>query len=244
MGPYEHHSNLLPWRESGCEIVTIPECPKSQNVDIMKLEEMLQLPKYGGGSQGQRLRMGTFTAASNVTGKVCDVNRIAATLHRYGALAFFDYATAAPYLPMDMNPSILSTGDESYKGADISKDAIFISPHKMMGGVNTPGILVVKKQLVNQKIPPRTSGGGTVFYVTNLHHRFLSNRIERNEGGTPNVVGIMRAGLTFLAKNRNLVAVFSGAQLALVLIFVQKRRPHTGQGETLTPGRFEFLGIF
>ena len=194
VGPYEHHSNLLPWRESGCEIVMIPECAESENVDINHLERLLQSPKYGR----DRYRMGAFTAASNVTGKVCDVDKISATLHKYGALAFFDYATGAPYLPMNMNP--FPTGN--YTSGDVAKDAIFVSPHKMIGGVQTPGILVVKKHLINQTIAPKRSGGGTVFYVTHKHHRFLSNRIERFEGGTPNVVGILRAGLTFLVKRK------------------------------------------
>ncbi len=193
VGPYEHHSNLIPWRESGCEIVMIPECSSTKDVDVKYLEEKLQLPKYKNS-----IKMGTFTAASNVSGKVCNVNKIAAMLHKYGALAFFDYATGAPYLAMDMNP--LPSGEMS--AADIAKDAIFISPHKMIGGVNTPGILVLKKHLVNQTNAPSRSGGGTVFYVTHTHHRFLSNRIERYEGGTPNVIGIMRAGLTFLAKRK------------------------------------------
>lgn len=193
MGCYEHHSNLIPWRESGCEIVMIPECDETKDVNLKYLEKMLQLPKYNN-----RIKMGTFTAASNVTGKISNVNQIAVTLHRFGALAFFDYATGAPYLPIDMNPP--PSGD--YTAADLAKDAVFISPHKMIGGINTPGILILKKHLVNQTNAPGRSGGGTVFYVTHTHHRFLSNRIERYEGGTPNVVGIMRAGLTFLVKRK------------------------------------------
>jgi selenocysteine lyase/cysteine desulfurase len=194
IGPYEHHSNLVPWRESGCEIVMIPEDPIHGNVDIQELEKKLKLPEYGG----ERLRMGAFSAASNVTGLVSDVNAIAATLHRHNALCFFDYATGAPYLPIDMNPPACG----QYYTGEIAKDAIFISPHKMIGGVSTPGILVVKKHLVNQTIAPNRSGGGTVFYVTHKHHRFLSNRIERFEGGTPDVIGILRAGLTFLVKRK------------------------------------------
>lgn len=194
IGPYEHHSNILQWRESGCEIVMVPESSETQTLDFDALEHMLQLPEYTN-----RMKMGTFTAASNVTGKVSDVDRIAATLHRHGALAFFDYATAAPYLPMNMNPP----PSELYRSAAmVAKDAIFLSPHKMLGGVGTPGVLIVKKHLVHQSNPPHRSGGGTVFYVTNTHHRFLSNRIERYEGGTPNVAGIIKTGLTFLLKRK------------------------------------------
>lgn len=191
IGPYEHHSNLIPWRESGCEIVMIPES-KDFEVDCEALETLLQKKEYNN-----RMKMGTFSAASNVTGKVSDVDRIADILHRHGALAFFDYATAASYMPINMNP-LPSSRYPSV--ASIAKDAVFISPHKMIGGINTPGVLVVKKSLVSQTNPPKRSGGGTVFYVTSTGHRFLSNRIERFEGGSPNIAGIIRAGLVFLEK--------------------------------------------
>lgn len=196
VGPYEHHSNLIPWRESGCEIVMVPECPASADVDYDALEALLDRPEYAPSSG--RLRMGTFAAASNVTGKVSDVDRIAAALHRRGALAFFDYATAASSVPVDVNPPPLAR-----HGSDpalVAKDAVFVSPHKMIGGIGSPGVLVVKKHLVDRLNAPGRSGGGTVFYVTHDDHRFLSNRIERYEGGTPNVVGAYRAGLAFLVK--------------------------------------------
>ena len=194
VGPYEHHSNLLPWRESGCQIVMVPECPRTFTVNVEALEQLLNKPEYHG-----RLKMGTFSAASNITGKVTNVDAIAAVLHRHGALAFFDYATGASYVNMNMNPA----PSPQYPSASlVAKDAIFISPHKMFGGVGTPGVLIVKKQLVHQVNPPSKSGGGTVFYVTSTHHRFLSNRIERYEGGTPNVAGIFRTGLAFLLKRK------------------------------------------
>jgi len=195
VGPYEHHSNLVPWRECGCEVVMVPECPVAKTVDVAALDRALGSPQY----KNRPLKMGTFTAASNVTGKVCDVDRIAATLHRHGALAFFDYATAAPYASIDVNPP----PSELYPSPSlVAKDAVFLSPHKMFGGIGGPGVLVVKKRLVSQSNAPNRSGGGTVFYVTASHHRFLSNRVERYEGGTPNVIGIVRVGLAFLLKRK------------------------------------------
>lgn len=194
IGPYEHHSNLIPWRESGCEVVMVPECPQAKTVDFDALQRLLQKSEYSG-----RMKIGTFSAASNVTGKISDVDRIAAVLHENGALAFFDYATAAPYVCIDMNPP----PSEKYPSPSMTaKDAIFLSPHKMIGGVGTPGILIIKKHLISQVNAPHRSGGGSVFYVTNTHHRFLSNRIERYEAGTPNVTGIIRVGLAFLLKRQ------------------------------------------
>eukprot|EP00541_Cyclophora_tenuis_P001945 CAMPEP_0116542288 /NCGR_PEP_ID=MMETSP0397-20121206/936_1 /TAXON_ID=216820 /ORGANISM="Cyclophora tenuis, Strain ECT3854" /LENGTH=117 /DNA_ID=CAMNT_0004066287 /DNA_START=168 /DNA_END=517 /DNA_ORIENTATION=+ len=106
IGPYEHHSNLLPWRESGCEVVRVPECKKRRTVDLHELERLLSNPQFNN-----RIKIGTFSAASNVTGKVSDVDAIATILHQHQALAFFDYATGAPYMKMDMNPSPASGTD-------------------------------------------------------------------------------------------------------------------------------------
>jgi selenocysteine lyase/cysteine desulfurase len=117
--------------------------------------------------------MGAFSAVSNVTGLIAPVDEIATLLHRHRCLAFFDYASGAPYVKMNMNP-----GGEAYN------DAIYFSPHKCFGGTSTPGVLVVKKRIVSQTNPPRVCGGGTVFYVTGESHRFLSNRVERYEVST------------------------------------------------------------
>ena len=194
-GPYEHHSNLIPWREAGCRLVMIPE-GQDGTVDLVNLRKHLQ--RYQ--AEPDCLKIGTFCAASNVTGKLTDTTAVAALLHNFGALAFFDYATAAPYIPMDMNPPPPSFGDDSVIA---SKDAIFISPHKCFGGgAGTPGVLVCKKHLLSQVNPPQRSGGGTVFYVTHSDHRFLSNRLERYEGGTPHVVGIWRTGLVMRLKQQ------------------------------------------
>ena len=104
-------------------------------------------------------------------------------LKRYGALAFFDYAAAAPYTGIDMNghPSL---------------DAVFISPHKFIGGPGTPGVLIVKDQLLANPIPA-TVGGGTVIYVTPEDHQYVSDAERREEGGTPGIVESIRAGLVF-----------------------------------------------
>lgn len=194
VGPHEHHSNIVPWRETGCEIVTVPECVNTGTVDFEAFEKLLQKSEYDN-----RLKMGTFTAASNVNGKILDVDRVSATLHRHDALAFFDYATGAPYMSIDMNPP---PSGQYATASLVAKDAVFLSPHKMIGGIGTPGVLIIKKHLVNQQNAPSRSGGGTVFYVSNTHHRFLSNRIDRYEGGTPNVAGIFRVGLAFLFKRQ------------------------------------------
>lgn len=55
---------------------------------------------------------GSFAAASNLTGALEDVGRITRILHRGGALSFWDYATAAPYVKIDMNPPSTSEADQ------------------------------------------------------------------------------------------------------------------------------------
>lgn len=187
VGPFEHHSNLLPWRESCAEVVVIRE-DTTGHFDVKHLEEELQ--KHKG-----HFMIGSFSACSNVTGVMTDVLKVTAMLHRYGALSFWDYATAAPYVDIDMNPVVLGE-DAPY----VYKDAVFISPHKFVGGPGSTGVMIAKKRLFANSVPNRP-GGGTVFFVTNNDHRYLSNRVEREEGGTPDIVGSIRAALVFQIRN-------------------------------------------
>eukprot|EP00118_Oscarella_pearsei_P017421 m.172220 g.172220 ORF g.172220 m.172220 type:complete len:899 (+) comp39084_c0_seq8:2372-5068(+) len=188
VGPFEHHSNLLPWRETGADIVHIDE-DNVGNVDIDDLEEKLKLHESSG-----RLLIGCFSACSNITGILTDTITVTAILHKYKALAFWDYATAAPYCNVDMNPVV-----ENSSHPLVSKDAIFFSPHKFVGGVNTPGVLIAKKELFKNHVPSGC-GGGTVFFVTRTSHRYLQENEMREEGGTPDIVGSIRVGLVFQLK--------------------------------------------
>lgn len=189
VGPFEHHSNLLPWRESAAEVVTIPEDDQGQ-VDAAALEQALA--QYAN----RPLKIGAFSAASNLTGVLTDVDSISTILHQNGALAVWDYATCAPYVAIDMNPVV---SDE--RRPFVYKDAVFFSGHKFIGGPGSPGVLVVKKRLLANAVPT-VPGGGTVFFVTEKDHRYLSNREEREEGGTPDILGSIRLGLAFELKQR------------------------------------------
>lgn len=183
LSPYEHHSNELPWRESIADVVVIPE-DANGHVDSDRLEA--ELVRH----RDRRLLIGSFSAASNVTGIRTDIAGISALLHRHQALAFWDYAAAAPYVPIDMG----SPADGlSYQ------DAIFISPHKFIGGPGTPGVLAVRRALVRNRVPT-VPGGGTVAYVNPTEHQYLADPVAREEGGTPNIIGVIRAGLVFQLK--------------------------------------------
>jgi len=192
VGPHEHHSNILPWRESCALVVQISEAS-----DGTLCRESLRraLEKY----KKHDLLIGSFSAASNVTGVCADVDAITEELHRFGALAFWDYAAAAPYLPIDMNP--VRFQKDGSVNPHVYKDAVFLSPHKLPGGPGAPGVLVAKKKLFANQVPSEP-GGGTVFFVTDSDQRYLSNRHEREEGGTQDIVGSVRAGLSFQTKTK------------------------------------------
>jgi selenocysteine lyase/cysteine desulfurase len=176
IGPYEHHSNELPWRESIADVVVIPE-DADGHIDLDRLDAEL------AAHADRPLRIGSFSAASNVTGIVSNTTAISALLHRHGALSCYDFAAAGPYVRIDM----------------AGKDAIFLSPHKFIGGPSTPGVLVVRRELVTNRVPD-TPGGGTVAYVNPTEHRYLTDPVLREEGGTPAIVDSIRAGLVFQLK--------------------------------------------
>jgi selenocysteine lyase/cysteine desulfurase len=201
-GPFEHHSNELPWRESIAEVVVIRE-DADGHIDLGQLEEELRR------TAGRRLRIGSFSAASNVTGIVSDTRAIASLLHRHGALSFWDFAAAGPYVRIEMGPA--ADDPRSYK------DAIFLSPHKFIGGPGTPGVLVVRRALLRNRVPT-VPGGGTVAYVNPTEHRYLDDPVEREEGGTPAIVESIRAGLVFQLKE----AVGAGTIQALERSFIRR----------------------
>lgn len=186
IGPYEHHSNELPWRESIADIVTIHEDSNGQ-IDFDQLEQ--ELVRY----QDRPLRIASFSAASNVTGILSDTHAITQLVHKYGALAFWDFAAAAPYVDIEMNPRC-SDHPSAYK------DAIFLSPHKFIGGPGTPGVLILRKELLTNSVPD-VVGGGTVAYVNAEEHSYLKDPEHREEGGTPAIIEAIRAGLVFQLKN-------------------------------------------
>ncbi len=188
IGPYEHHSNELPWRESIADVVVIHEDPDGR-IDLEHLEK--ELEAYAD----RPLKIGSFSAASNVTGIGSDTRATASVLHKHGALSFWDFAAAGPYVKIEMNMA-----DSENDGDLIYKDAIFISPHKFIGGPGTPGVLVVKRHLLDNKVPS-VPGGGTVAYVNPGEHRYLDDPIHREEGGTPAIVESIRAGLVFQLKD-------------------------------------------
>jgi selenocysteine lyase/cysteine desulfurase len=131
----EHHSNQTSWLETLAEVVVL-EPDENGLVDLNKLEEVLK--HYSE----RKLKIGSFTAASNVTGIMPDLRAMAKLMHEYDGLCFADFAMAAPYIEINMHPD-----DPAEK-----LDAIFFSPHKFLGGPGSSGILIFDSKLYERKI--------------------------------------------------------------------------------------------
>ena len=183
VGPYEHHSNILPWREAGAETVDVAEAPVG-GVDLDDLQRLLS--RYAG----QRRVIGAFSAASNVTGILTDVVAVTRVLKAHGALAVWDYACGAPYLRMSMHPA-----------PDAPIDALVFSPHKFPGGPGASGVLVLRRDAVRTR-RPTTPGGGSVSYVSGWAHDYYDDIVLREEAGTPNILGDLRAALALMIRDR------------------------------------------
>ena len=161
--------------------MVIPEDADGR-IDLADLRE--QLIRFAG----RPLRIGSFSAASNVTDILTDTSAVASLLHAHGALSSWYYAAAGPYVPVCVTASAPGAGDH--------KDAVFLSPRKFPGGPQTPGVLVVHRNLVRNTVPT-VPGGGTVAFVDPAGHRYLDDPVAREEGGTPAIVESIRAGLVF-----------------------------------------------
>ena len=204
VGPYEHHSNEISWRENLATVIEVP-MDSEGGIDMQYLETQLQNPAYEG-----RKRIGSFSAASNVTGMRTPVHQIASLLHKYDAIACFDFAASAPYVEIDMDPP-----PGKYEG-DASLDAVFISPHKFIGGPGSMGILVFKEHIYHKELPPSVSAGGTVDYVGPTSQDFIRDIEEREKAGTPGVLQILKAALAFQIKDHIGVDAIEKREGALV----------------------------
>ena len=227
IGPYEHHSNDLPWREAAVEIERIPLCPDGR-ICFETLDAALR--RHAGAPR----RIGAFSAASNVTGIKTDLRALSSLLHRHDALFFCDFAAAGPYTPIDMGESAPSARDHI--------DALFLSPHKFIGGPGASGLLVCERILLEGR-PPSVSGGGTVSYVTGDRHTYVTDAERREEAGTPGILGDIRAGLVLELKST------IGAERieALEQRMVERALRAWGEEDTLRilgPGGSDRLAIF
>ncbi|KAG9072540.1 hypothetical protein KI688_000311 [Linnemannia hyalina] len=194
----EHHSNLLPWRDCCADVVVIPE-NSDHRLDLVFLEEQLIL------HQDRPLKLGTFSAGSNLTGVLNDTVAISELLHKYDGFAFYDFAGVGPYTTIDMNPPPSNLKGDTRNLA--YKDGVFISTHKFLGGPGASGVLVARVEIFSwaerhsatsrNEFIPATPGGGTVDMVIKGQHKYSNNILAREEAGTPNIPATIRTGLVF-----------------------------------------------
>ena len=191
---YEHNSNSLSWRETNCEIVII-----DADYDIFYTVLKLELDNH----KDNYIKIGSFTASSNITGLLLDVDKIAALMHDANGYAFFDYAAGAPYLQIDVNNplpddyrKLLGFNQlDLYEKTKCFKDGMFFSPHKFIGGPNTPGVLITHDRIYRNQLKPTQPGGGTVNFVYNNAANYIQDVELKEESGTPNIIGSIRLGL-------------------------------------------------
>lgn len=179
----EHSSNYMSWKESIGEVVCIPP-DENALVAPEKLRELLD--KY----RDRPIKIGAFTACSNVTGVCTPYHELARIMHEAGGLCFVDFAASGPYVQIDMHPA-----DEAER-----LDAIFFSPHKFLGGPGTPGILAFSKDLYRNTIPDHP-GGGTVAMAGPWGYRYVDDIEAREDGGTPAFLQTIRAALCMNLKD-------------------------------------------
>jgi selenocysteine lyase/cysteine desulfurase len=206
IGLYEHHSNDLPWRELDVDLEVIGLTDEG-GLDLDALENTLN--EYSD----RRIKIGSFSAASNVTGLKTDVAAVTRVLKRHDALSCWDYAAAAPYLPIDMNI-----------GGGL--DAIFFSPHKFIGGPGTPGVLVVNGCCVKRKTPT-VPGGGTVTFVSDDRRVYSKNLVAREEAGTPDIIGSIRAGMVMKVQQDVGVELIEELESGFIRRAIERLGQHT-----------------
>tara|TARA_B100000953_G_scaffold170729_1_gene140613 strand:+ start:429 stop:1922 length:1494 start_codon:yes stop_codon:yes gene_type:complete len=179
----EHHSNQVPWQALDVDVVLIAPDKKLQ-ISLENLET--QLKKYAD----RKVKIGSFTACSNVTGVIAPYYQLAEMMHAYNGLCFVDFAASAPYEVIDMHP----------ENKNQKLDAIFFSPHKFLGGPGTSGVLVYDKKL-HQNTHPDTPGGGNVKWTNPWSDYGYHTDLEtREDGGTPGILQVIRTALCLKLK--------------------------------------------
>jgi selenocysteine lyase/cysteine desulfurase len=169
----EHHSDDLPFR--GVARVLHAGVLDDGRLDESDFDRLLQ------ANEG-KVRLVAIAGASNVTGYLNPVHRLAEKAHAAGALVAVDAAQLAPHRAVNMR----SLDDPEHI------DFLALSAHKLYAPFGT-GVLVGRRDLFEQG-DPYERGGGTVEMVT-LDEVVWSEPPDREEAGSPNVVGAVAMGL-------------------------------------------------
>jgi selenocysteine lyase/cysteine desulfurase len=181
----EHHSNHTSWYGTIADVEIIPP-GEGLLVDPENLKALLL--KYAD----RKLKIGSFSACSNVTGIENPYYELARIMHEAGGYCFVDFAASAPYVTINMHPD-----DPMEK-----LDAIFFSPHKFLGGPGTSGVVIFDKALYKREAPDQP-GGGTVDWTNPWgEFKFVDDIEAREDGGTPGFMQSFRTALCLQLKNQ------------------------------------------
>jgi len=181
----EHHSNHTSWLETIADVVQLTP-DKDLLVDPEQLR--LELNKY----PNRKMKIGSFTACSNVTGISTPYHEMAKIMHENGGLCFVDFAASAPYVPINMHP------DDPL----MALDAIFFSPHKFLGGPGSSGVMVFNSSIYTCKVPDNP-GGGTVDWTNPWgEFKYVDDIEAREDGGTPAFLQTIKAALSIRLKEQ------------------------------------------
>lgn len=181
----EHHSNQTSWLETIADVEVVPSCEKGLFC-LDNFTELLEKYKH------RELKIASITSCSNVTGIKTPYHEVAKLMHRYNGVCFVDFACSGPYVKIDMHPE----DAESYL------DAIFLSPHKFLGGPGTSGVLVFNKKLYRNMVPDHP-GGGTVSWTNPWgQHKYIDNIEDREDGGTPGFLQVIKTALAIQLKEK------------------------------------------
>ena len=196
ISPYEHHSVEVSLREGLCDIERIG-LDENGEIDILNLKQILKL-------NSKRKIIACFSAASNVTGIKSDYKEIYRLVKEHDGIFALDAATLSAYENVDCKYF----------------DALFLSPHKLLGGVGSCGLLAIKKELC--KDVPTFAAGGTVKYVSRTSHLFVNEFEHLEEGGTPPIVQLIRANLAYKLRNEIGFEVIKKAECELGSLFCEE----------------------
>lgn len=181
----EHHSNQTTWYETIADVCVLDPA-KNGLVDANNLRDALKRYK------DRSIKIGSFSACSNVTGISSPYYELAKIMHEHNGITIVDFAASAPYVNIDMHP----------KNEIQRLDAIIFSPHKFLGGPGSPGVLIFNKQLYTLESPDQP-GGGTVLWTNPWgEHKFSPDIEVREDGGTPGFLQAIKASLAVQLKER------------------------------------------
>ena len=200
----EHHSNQTTWSETLVDVVVVPP---NERGEVCPEQLRCLLEQY----KDRPLKIGSFTACSNVTGIKTPYYELARIMHEYKGICLVDFSASAPYVAINMHPE-----DPAEQ-----LDGIFFSPHKFLGGPGTTGVVVFSKELYKNSIPDHP-GGGTVHWTNPWGDKsYIENIEEREDGGTPGFLQAIRTSLAIKLKEKMGIGEIAERETALMSILVQ-----------------------